>query len=295
MISICTPTYNRAHTLPRLFESLTKQSSLKFEWIVVDDGSSDNTKELIEDYKNKADFSVKYIYQQNQGKHIALNAGQQLANYEIFLCLDSDDWLMDNAVLTIIDDYKKRIQGNENIAGMIYLNNLHKGGIIGTSMPHLKEINWLDLVYKNKMKGDKCYVFKTKVLKEYPFPSFENNKHMPPTYQFYLISQKFNMYSVNIPLKTVEYLDDGISRNIKQKYFTSADNYAYYRKTINKVIPSKIYQLKNIILYNVSYIFADNKKKVQLDRPIDKLISILLLPLSLIILIFYKINTRSVN
>src|SRR5699024_4277100 len=210
MISICTPTYNREHTIPQVFNSLLSQTEKEFEWIVIDDGSIDGTKELIEKYKYMADFNIQYRYQTNQGKHMALNLGQEIANFDLFLCLDSDDWLVKDAVHTILMDYDKYIKNNISLAGMIYLDKFKNGEILGDSLPNLDEINWLDLIYEHKSKGDKCYVFKTDILRKYPFPNFSNNKHMPPTYQFYLISENFNMFTINKALKVVEYLDDGL-------------------------------------------------------------------------------------
>ncbi|MCJ0929722.1 glycosyltransferase family 2 protein [Virgibacillus halodenitrificans] len=288
MISICTPTYNRAHTLPRLFDSLTKQTNQAFEWIVIDDGSIDNTKELIKGYMSIANFSIIYKYQTNQGKHIALNIGQELAKNDVFLCLDSDDWLVESAVCTIVKDFEMYVRHNKKVAGMLYLDELQTGEIIGSSIPHYTEINWLDLVYNNKLKGDKCYIFKTEVLKKFPFPTLNKGKHMPPTYQFHLISREYNLFSVNTPLKVVEYLDDGLSKNIKQKYFTAADNYAYYRKTINNIIPTRRYRIKNILLYNLSYLYSKNKKNVKLDKVSEKFLSLILFPLSILIMVLYK-------
>lgn len=295
MISICTPTYNRAYTLPRLFESLTKQQTHEFEWIVIDDGSKDNTKELIKEYESKAAFSIRYVYQENQGKHIALNLGQNLAKNELFFCLDSDDWLVENCLLTIMADYETHLKRNVNLAGMMYLDMYESGKIIGTSVPNFTEVNWIDMKYKHNLKGDKCYIFKTKILREFPFPTFNGNNHMPPTYQFYLISQKYNMFSINTPMKVVEYLEDGLSNKIKDKYFTAADNYAFYRRTINDLIPNKKFKLKNLLLYNISYKYSKHKKEVKLIKNRDKLLSVLLYPISLLVLIYYKKVNRSGN
>ena len=101
MITVFTPTYNRACTIARTFESLQSQTDKDFEWVVVDDGSSDNTQKLLFELKRKANFFVNILYQSNAGKHVAINLGVQVARGEFFFILDSDDWLKPNAIATI--------------------------------------------------------------------------------------------------------------------------------------------------------------------------------------------------
>lgn len=105
MLTIFTPTFNRAHTLPRLYESLLNQTDYNFEWLIVDDGSSDDTSNLIETFKDEK-FPIRYIYQNNGGKHIASNVGLKAAKGDIFVVLDSDDWFYPNAVQVFNEKFK---------------------------------------------------------------------------------------------------------------------------------------------------------------------------------------------
>lgn len=288
MLSICTPTYNRAYTLKRVYQSLLEQSDKEFEWVIIDDGSSDGTKELVEKFKEENKIHIIYSYHTNQGKHMSLDKAYKLSNFEYILCLDSDDWLVESAVEVINKDYNKFIKKSNKIAGAVYLDKFEDGKILGTELPENEIVNWIDLKHKSNMQGDKCYVFKKSVLINYPFITFDNNKHMPPTYQFYLISRDYDMLTVNTPLKVVEYLEDGITNNVKKNYFTSAENYAYFRKIINYQLPTLKEQIKNIILYNVSYINSNRNDQIKLTNDKTKLISKLLLPISLFLSFYYK-------
>lgn len=291
MISIFTPTYNRAYTLDRLFNSLMGQTSKNFEWIIVNDGSEDDTEEKVKRYKEQADFNIQYVYQKNQGKHLSTNIGQEIASKELFMCIDSDDWITHNAVEYILKDYSDYVVGKKDIGGMMYLDMDEGNQIIGSDIPNYEKINWLDLVYKQKMTGDKLYIFKTNIIKKYLFYSYPNNNHMPPTYQLYLFSNDYSFFCVNKPLKIIEYLPDGISRNISEKYFTAPENYMYYRKSIHKYIPSFKGKIKNIFHYNITSIISGKKEKHLLfELKSLKITSKLLLPISYIFYLYYRIK-----
>lgn len=288
MLSICTPTFNREYTLSRLYISLKKQSDMNFEWVIIDDGSEDDTEKLIRKFKNENIINISYFKQSNAGKHVALNKAYEIAKYNHILCLDSDDWLLEDAVESINKDYIDILEKNDRLAGLAYTDIFEDGSIIGSELPNNKELNWIDLRHKNKMKGDKCYTFKKNILLEYPFITYPNNNHMPPTYQFYLLSAKYNIFTINKPLKIVEYLDDGISKNIRRKYYSSAENYAYYRKAIHELLPTFTSKIKNIILYNISYYNSKKYNELKFKNAQSKILSFALYPFSLLISNYYK-------
>ncbi|SOC44716.1 glycosyltransferase family 2 protein [Salinicoccus kekensis] len=289
MISICTPTFNRGYTLNRVYCSLVRQEHEDFEWIIVDDGSTDNTKELVEEFKKENKFPIKYIYQENQGKHIALNKGQDIATKKLFMCLDSDDWLAPNA-LEQISAYYERVMNNQKLCGIIFTDQNDKGEILGTELPHQEIKNWIDLIYRDKIKGDKCFIFKTDIIQEHPFITFKNNKHMPPTYQHYILSQDYDFYCINEPIKIVEYLPDGISFNIRSKYFNAPENYTYYRKMIHNMIPKLHLKLKNSIHYNITKIMSKNHPQLEADSCSQRLQNILMFPIGYIA--FYLLKKK---
>lgn len=252
-LTICTPTYNRAYTLERVYSSLIEQSDSDFEWVIIDDGSTDQTKKLVNYWINEAVIKIIYYKQENKGKHIALNKGVSLAKGELFTCLDSDDWFYKNTVEEV-HQINNKIKNRKNIAGIIGLDTYENGDVIGTNFDSVTEqsINWIDLNYKYKTKGDKAYFYKTEILKKYDFPSYEGNRHMPPSYQLYQISKKYDFTLCNKPLKGVEYLEDGISKNRYNKFLVAADNFSYYSLSIATLIPSKKREIINAIQFNAA-------------------------------------------
>ena len=174
LFSVFTPTYNRANTIGRTYEYLCKQTLRSFEWIIVDDGSTDNTEEIVQKWINTNKISIVYLKQENGGKHRAFNRAVQIAKGEIFICLDSDDYYIETA-LEIIYSYHLIHKDNPWIAGFSCNSlDLH-GNLIGTSLP-VDElvVSHYNLYNSLSVKGDKGLIYYTRILKEYPFPEFEN-------------------------------------------------------------------------------------------------------------------------
>lgn len=291
MISICTPTFNREYTLTRLYESLKNQNVQNFEWIVIDDGSTDKTRELIENFQKENLFTIKYKFQKNQGKHIALNEGQNLASKALFVCLDSDDWFTEHATEVISNNYKDIID-DKKICGMILLDKFKNGQIIGTDLPDKKIVNWIELIHVHNMKGDKCYIFKTEYIKKIKFPNFKKNNHMPPSYQMYLISESYQMLCVNEAIKYVEYMPDGISQNIVKKYFSAPENYTYYRKSIHNLLPTVKLRIKNSIHYNITNIISSKNEDLKVSGIKQRFTNYVAFPISLLLFSYLKIKKK---
>lgn len=292
-LTICTPTYNRAYTLERVYKSLLNQSYRDFEWIIVDDGSIDNTKELVKTFIDQNMFEIHYFFQPNQGKHIALNKGMDQAKGELFTCLDSDDWFYPHSIELIKDTWDK-ISERKNLIGIMSLDTFENGNIVGTRFPnHLEQVNWIELNYTYKISGDKDYYFRTDVVKKVKFPLYKNNKHMPPSYQYFLLSKKYDFYLLNIPTKYVEYLNDGISRNKFNKYVVAPDNYAKYRYEIMDLIPSFKRKIINAIHFNSSLYLGSIKLKPK--RFNNKILVFLTKPLGHILSVYIKRNVNKDN
>ncbi|WP_436862363.1 glycosyltransferase family 2 protein [Staphylococcus caeli] len=282
-LTIFTPTYNRAHTLPRLFESLLNQTNYDFEWLIVDDGSTDNTEQLVKTFVTEK-FSIRYIKQNNGGKHIATNVGLKSAIGELFTCLDSDDWFYSNAVEFII----RKFAEDSKINALISLDTFENGNVVGELLPNIESANWVDLRYKYHIKGDKCYVFKTKIVKYMTFPQFGESKHMPPSYQLFEYSKYYNFHLSNTKTKFVEYQSDGISSKVKLNYFKSAENYCEYRKFASKQLPNINEKVKNILLFDISWIELKLDSKFKFKNKLSYLFSIFCLPISYVMYIYYK-------
>lgn len=239
MITILTPTYNRAHLLPRVFHSLQQQVSKDFEWVVVDDGSSDNTEILLADFKNKADFPIQYFKQKNGGKHRALNKGISIAKGDFILILDSDDELTTNAVEIITSKTNSlNIKSLGGIAGRKCYSN---GQLIGGGNKFNEIIaNSLSIRYKYHVKGDLGEIFKTNVLKEFPFPEIEGEKFCPEALVWNRIAQKYELLFFNEAYYIAEYQPDGLTEKIVRIRMTSPiASMIHYAELASYQIPFK--------------------------------------------------------
>ena len=174
--TVFTPTFNRKELLEKLYKSLQKQTYKDFEWLIVDDGSTDGTKEKVEQFLCEKKLDIKYYFKENGGKQRAYNFATEKANGELFICLDSDDKYVENGLETILK-YWKKYEKNIDIAGMGYLSTYPNGEVIGSSFPEKEMISTQFKIYnKYRVKGDKGLMFRTEIIKKYKFPVFEDEK-----------------------------------------------------------------------------------------------------------------------
>lgn len=211
-VTVFTPSYNRASLLNGLCESLLRQTFHNFEWIVVDDGSSDNTRQLMTDLIRKANFPVHYYYKDNGGKHTAVNMGVRLAKGELFLILDSDDELPTDSLDTIYKAYGK-IRVRKDIGGVCGYMAHRNGEVIGH--PQVEgEMNSLEIRFQHHVSGDMCEVFRTDVLKEFPFPEIPGERFCPEMLVWNRIAQKYKLFVFPEVIYLRDYLDGGLTDNI---------------------------------------------------------------------------------
>lgn len=220
MITIMTPTYNRAYILPEVYESLKKQTCFDFEWIIVDDGSSDDTENLVGSWlKEETPFSILYEKQPNGGKHRAVNRGVQMAKYDYFLILDSDDQLTKNAV-ELIHSWIDQIKDLEGFAGVAGLRGSETAALGGTpKAPYIDATNLERAKYG--LMGDKAEIYKTEIMRKYPFPEFEGENFLRENAVWDHMAMdgwKLRWFSQVIYL--CEYIADGLTQN------TNAATYA---------------------------------------------------------------------
>lgn len=211
MITILTSTYNRAYTLPRLYESLKKQDK-ELEWILVDDGSTDATEEFAKYVADENEIILQYIKQANQGKHIALNTGVQYARGEWIFIVDSDDYLKDDSLTILFEGIKEYGKDYE----LCYRKELINGKLLGNQL--LKDNVVLTPNEAGKiMKGDLAYVFKTSTLKKFPFPQISSEKFVPELYIWNKISDQYPiLFFPQQSIYACEYLEDGYSKRFKE-------------------------------------------------------------------------------
>ncbi|PHO07907.1 hypothetical protein BFT35_04005 [Thermoanaerobacterium thermosaccharolyticum] len=249
--TVFTPTYNRAHTIGRVYTSLQKQTYQNFEWLVVDDGSTDNTKTLIDQWKKEASFSIRYFYQNNSGKHVAINKGVKEARGKFFLILDSDDYCVPET-LEKFYYYWNSIPENERdkFSGVSVLCMDAKGKIVGNKFPKdICDLTSFELQTKYGLVGEKWGFHRTEVLREFPFPEISGEKFIPEGIVWNRIELKYKIRHVNEKLRIYEYLPDGLSASsIRIRAQNPLGTRLYYQEFIKLPIPL-LWKLRNLINY----------------------------------------------
>ena len=211
MITIFTPTFNRATLLPRLFDSLTHQSCKDFEWLRVDDGSTDHTECLIHEMIQNADFPIRYYYHPNSGKHVAHNLGVRMAHGDLFFCVDSDDFLSHDRVIEQIIHTWKYIKHDEQCVGIISLKCLLDGTLLGTPFPALQNTSPFDLTHTLHCPGERNYILGTYLLRKVPYPVLAGEIFFPDSFIIDNLSAQFTMFLRNYKDICCEYQADGLS------------------------------------------------------------------------------------
>lgn len=213
-VTIATPAYNRAHLLPRLYESLCRQTCKGFEWLVVDDGSTDETGQVVQGFIDDGRIAIRYIRKPNGGKHTAVNLAAKQAKGELFFIADSDDWLPMSAITDVIEVYDT-IKGDESFAGICGLDGYAGGGIVGGGLPtHIIDSSPQVIREKWGVAGDLKEVFRTEVFRIYPFPEIPGEKFCPEVLVWNRIGGKYKLRYFNKAIYTVEYQPDGITSRI---------------------------------------------------------------------------------
>lgn len=233
-ITIFTPTYNRAYTLPKLYESLCRQNCNDFIWLIVDDGSTDGTKALIDNWIAESKIGIKYFHQENGGKMRALNKGVKECTTPLFLCVDSDDYLTETAVYDILYFWHENYSGEQNVAGMV-ANRLMVSS--SNSKPRetvplprgIKSCRMRDLGHMYGHCGETSIVFLSTVAKRFPFPEIEGERFITESFVYDRIDYygfKFLIYQN--PFVFCEYLPDGYTRNQATIYRDAPLGWAMY-------------------------------------------------------------------
>ena len=241
LITVFTPTYNRAYILPVLYHSLLAQTSSNFEWLIVDDGSQDNTKELIQQFVDEKQINIRYIYQPNGGKHSAINRGVQNAQGELFFIVDSDDNLSSNAIEVLQTEYKA-IQSDVEFAGISGVRVDFDGHRIGGDFPYSRiDCSALEIRMKYGIKGDLAEAYKTDILKKYPFPIYPSEYFVPEALIWNRIALHYKIRYINSPIYRCQYRSDGLTAQITRlRQKSPRASLQYYSELCAMPIP--IYQ-----------------------------------------------------
>lgn len=222
-LTVFTPTYNRAYCLPRGYEALCRQTCKDFEWIIIDDGSTDNTRQLVESWLQADNgFPIRYVYKENGGMYTGYNRAIAMAETELMVCVDSDDYLTDNAVEKILSFWRQH--GSKEYAGIIGLDCFESGEILGDKFPEQKSINLIDLaVGKYRLNNrDRKNVVRTDLYRSVaPMKEYPGEPDFNPHLMHLQISLNYDFLVLNEPLCVVEYQSDGMTNSIFKQYVRS--------------------------------------------------------------------------
>lgn len=231
-LTVFTPTYNRADLLCRCYESMKRQTVQEFVWMIIDDGSTDDTKAQAGEWKKEQhNFEIQYFYKENGGLHTAYNEAIAHIETPLCVCIDSDDWMPDDAVEKILDFWKQN--GSDQYAGIVGLDYDSKDQVIGELLPNQKSVNLIDLLIgKYRINnGDRTNVVRTELYKKYaPMKVFPGEKNFNPHYLHLQISKEYDFLVLNENLRYVEYQPGGMSDSMLKQYKSSPNSFAETRK-----------------------------------------------------------------
>lgn len=284
-LTIFTPAYNRAHTIGRTYESMCCQTSNDVEWLVIDDGSDDNTKDLVlswlqrnEEFKmpneNEAIgyskhapwLKIHYVYQQNQGMHAAHNTAYNHISTELSTCIDSDDYAPDDCVEKIVKFWNSQpAEHRKKYAGIVGLDVYDSNKqVIGNAFPEgLHDVTTVE--FNNyKSTGDKKLVYRTDIIRKYPkYPLFEGEKYVGLDFLYVSIDQDYRLLVLNEPLVIVDYQIDGSSFGMYRQYWNNPNGWMFYRNEMMKMKSSSLsYKFKQAVHYVSSCIRAKKYKAI---------------------------------
>lgn len=291
-LTIFTPAYNRAHTLPRTYQSLIQQDCKDFIWLIIDDGSTDNTADLVQQWQCLDNgFEIQYIYKTNGGMHTAHNVAYENIHTELNVCIDSDDCLAEGAVRFILDFWQTK--GSPRYAGIVGLDADMTGSIIGTKFPEGLQETTLNGFYSSGGKGDKKLVYRTDIMKAIPsYPVFEGEKYVSLGYKYLLCDQKYLLLPTNQILCNVDYQPDGSSATMFRQYLNNPRGFAFIRKVHMQYHTSKKRVFIDCIHYCSSSIISKNRHFIK-ESP-RKLQTILAFPFGVILTGLIHIKAKKV-
>jgi glycosyltransferase involved in cell wall biosynthesis len=293
MLTIFTPAYNRAYCLDNCYQSLLKQTCKDFVWLIIDDGSTDKTRDLVANWIKENRLEIRYHYQENMGMHSAHNTAYQMIDTELNVCIDSDDAMPSDAVEKIVCFWRE--YGSIKYSGIIGLDADEKNQIIGTELPdNLKSSTLFHLYHKHGVRGDKKLVYRSGLTRLYPYPLFENEKYVGLAYKYYMLDRQYEMLLLNEVLCTVEYLPDGSSLNMFSQYRKNPKGFAFYRKELMQLpFAGHSFKFRQAIHYVSSSIISRNRYYLK-ETPL-KMLTLLAIPFGILLYLYIRYKQRLIR
>lgn len=287
LLTILTPTYNRGKYLGDIFKVLQQQTNQNFEWMIVDDGSTDNTKEIVESFIESNKLRIRYFYKENGGKHTAVNYGLKYISTKLTVILDSDDTFTNDAVEVIKKIYSEN-KNEKNICGFTFLRQRKNGELFGKAFPREGRYNFSEWRLSKISAGERCDVFYSEIMKQYPFSEYEGEKYIGESTMMIKMSYKYDMIGKNIVIGISDYLEGGLTDSNRRLRLHSLLGSIEY---CNLCMMPGIYwrrRLKSALLYD-TYGFLKNigPEKLINDSNVP-LLTTIFYPISIIIGRYWK-------
>lgn len=256
LITVLTPTYNRGEQLRQLFASLQAQTCMNFQWLVVDDGSTDNTRQVVAELTQQATFPVRYLYQANGGKHTALNRGVPTVDTPLTFIVDSDDTVTPDAAAWI-ETYYAKYREDAAVGVFSFLRYSHEQGVI-LKMPCDECIGtYVSERVRAHRPGDMAEVFRTEALQAFPFPQFTGERFLSEDVVWIPMSLSYKSVFINRAIYGFDYLPDGLTRNDKRHKFASPLGSMLRGKVLMHRACGLIANIRGAILYDCYRYAAD--------------------------------------
>lgn len=267
LLTIFTPTYNRIDLLERCYHSLQRQTDKDFIWIIIDDGSEDNTKETVKRWiETNNQFVIKYFYKENEGLHTAYNLAIEKMETELCVCIDSDDFASDNCVEIIKSCWNNRNK-NKDYAGIFGLNYTPQNELIGGKFLDIKEINIVDWTMgKYPVKfGDKKIVVRVDLYKSvFPMKKYKGEKNYNPNYMNIKVGFDRSYIALDECLCFVDYQPQGMTNSMLWQYYNSPNSFADIRLLYLSFPNAPLkFKIKHSIHYCSSCFLAHRKKFIR--------------------------------
>lgn len=293
-LTVFTPAYNRADLLPRCYESMQRQTNKDFVWMIIDDGSTDNTRQVVEGWLQEAnEFEVEYYYKENGGLHTAYNEAIAHIETPLCVCIDSDDYMPDDAVEKMLTLWEEK--GSDKYAGVVGLDYDLDGNVIGDLLPNQLSVNLIDLLTgKYKIhNGDRTNLVRTELYKRYaPMKVFPGEKNFNPHYMHLQISMEYDFLVLNENLRFVDYQADGMTNSMLKQYKNSPNSFAEIRKLyLSFPDTSWKFRFKHSVHLVSSCILA-NKFSRAIKESTCKIITLVAVPFGVMLSIYIKCKTK---
>jgi len=277
--TVFTPTFNRAHTLHKVYDSLRAQTFKDFEWLIVDDGSTDNTKRLIDKWRSEAEFPIRYVYQENRGKHVAFNRGVKDAKGELFLTFDSDDACVSDA----LKEFKYYwdsipLENREDCSGITALCQDERGNVVGKGFSaDVVDAGPINMNFRHRFHGEKWGFHRTEILRQHPFPEIAGEKFIAEGVVWNRIGLNYKIRFINKKLRIFEYQADGLTASLQKiRVKNPLGARLYYKEFISLPLPIRR-KIRSIINYiRFSFHAKSPIRQIVLESQHKGLIAVLL-------------------